>query len=96
MNEHIDILLTTAKCATRNDPWAHLVTQSFSMGYNVSMLWGYQYLLAQATAMGSGRVTPEQINTIRQECVKHTILGLLDGLGLIFSAIGSLQEGKNQ
>ncbi len=35
MNEHIDTLLTASKITTRNNPWAHLATQAFSMGYNV-------------------------------------------------------------
>lgn len=52
MNEHIDLLFTTAKIATRNNPWAHLTAQTLSMGYNASMLWHYNYPLAMAQAMG--------------------------------------------
>ena len=94
MNENIDILLTTAKVASRNNPWAHLATHTLSMGYNVSMIWYYQYQLGLATAMGPGYVTQEQIHSIRQECVKHTVLGLIDGLGLLVSAIYSMSEKR--
>ncbi len=54
MNKNIDVLLTTAKITTRNNPWVHLVAQTFSMGYNASMLWYYNYQLVVAQAFGSG------------------------------------------
>ena len=94
MNENIDILLTTAKVASQNNPWAHLATHTLSMGYNVSMIWHYQYQLGLATAMGPGYMSQEQIHRIRQECVKHTVLGLVDGLGLLVTAIDSMREGR--
>ena len=91
MNEHIDILFTTAKYATRKDPWAHLVTQSFSMGYNTSMLRRYNYQLAMAQTMGPGSISADQIQTMKQERIKHTILLGIECLGLIVAGICSLQ-----
>lgn len=94
MNENVDILLTTAKVASRNNPWAHLATHTLSMGYNVSMIWHYQYQLGLVNAMGPGYLTQEQIYSIRQECIKHTVLGLIDGLGLLVSAINFMSENR--
>ena len=91
MNEHIDILFTTVKCATRNNPWAHLTTKAFSMGSNTSMLWHYNYHLAMAQTMGQGYISPEQIQTMKQERIKHTILLGIESLGLIVAGICSLQ-----
>jgi hypothetical protein len=92
MNEHIDILLTTAKVASRNNQWASLATHTISMGYNVSMLWHYQYELGLASAMGPSFMTAEQIQRLKQERLKHTVLGLLDGMGVFLSAAGSMHK----
>lgn len=40
MNEHIDILLTSAKLASRNNPWADIAMHAISSGYNVAMMGG--------------------------------------------------------
>lgn len=92
MNEHIDIILTTSKLATRNNPWAHLSVQAISMGYNASMLWHYNYQLAMAQAMGPGYMPEDQIQTMKQERIKHTVLLGIEGLGLIAAGICSLQR----
>lgn len=92
MNEHIDILLTTAKVASRNNQWASLATHTISMSYNVSMLWHYQYELGLASAMGPNYLTAEQIQRLKQERLKHTVLGLLDGMGMFLSAAGSMHK----
>lgn len=91
MNEHIDILFTTAKYATRKDPWAHLTTQAFSMGHNVMMLWHYNYQLALAQTMGPGYMTAEQIQCMKQDRIKHTVLLSLECIGLIAAGICSLR-----
>ena len=88
MNEHIDIILTSAKQATRNSPVAHLSTHAVSMGYNVSMLWYYNYQLAMAPEY----MTAEQIQAMKQERIKHTVLLSLECLGLIAAGICALQE----
>ena len=95
MYENLDILLTTAKVASRNNPWAHLATHTISMSYNLSMLWHYQYQLNLANAQGFGCLSQDQIQSMKQECVKHTILGILDGLGLLISAIDSISERRH-
>ena len=74
MNEHIDLLFTTAKISTRNNPVAHLATQAFSMGYNASMLWYYNYQLAMAQAIGSEYMSAEHIHIYKHERIKHTFL----------------------
>ena len=94
MNEHIDIILTTAKMASRNNQWASLATHTISMSYNVSMIWHYQYQLGLASAMGPNYLTAEQIQSLRRECLKHTVLGVLDGVGLLLSTVGSMQDRR--
>lgn len=94
MNEHIDILLTASKLASRNNPWANLATHTVSMAYNVSMLWHYSYQLGMANAVGSGYLAAEQIQTIKRERLKHTVLLALESVGLIVSSIVALQENK--
>lgn len=93
MNEHIDILLTTAKVASRNNQWASLAAHTISMSYNISMIWHYQYQLGFASAMGPNYMTPEQIQHFKQECLKHTVLGLLDGVGFLLTAFDSTHKG---
>ena len=92
MNEHIDLIFTTAKIATRNNPRAHLATQAISMGYNASMLWHYNYQLAMAQAMGPGYMSEEQIQAMKQDRKKHTVLLSLEGIGLIVAGICALRE----
>ena len=91
MNEHIDVILTTSKLATRNNPVAHLTTQAFSVGYNASMLWNYNYQLATAQAMGSGYLSAEQIQAMNRDRIKHTVLLSLECVGLIVAGICALQ-----
>ena len=91
MNEHIDILLTTAKLATRNNQAAHLATHAISMSYNASILWHYNYQLAMAQAMGPGYMSAEQIQALRQDSIKHTALLLLESVGLLAAGICALQ-----
>ena len=91
MNKHIDIILTTSKLATRNNPWAHLTTQTVSMGYNVSMLWYYNYQLGMAQVMGPGYLPAEQIQAMKQDRIKHTALLLMESVGLLAAGICALQ-----
>ena len=93
MNEHIDIILTSAKLATRNNLVAHLTTHAVSMSYNASMLWYYNYQLAMAQVMGSGYMSAEQIRAMKQDRIKHTVLLSLESLGLIASGICAFLQG---
>ena len=94
MNEHVDLLFTTAKIATRNNPWAHYATQAVSMGYNASMLWHYNYQLAMAQAIGPGYMAAEQIQAMKQDRIKHTVLLSLEGISLIVAGICSLRKSR--
>ena len=104
MNEHIDILLTTSKLASQNNPWAHLATHSISMGYNLSMVGYYSYQLEMLYAMSwdtsyganlaLSYAAAEQVQRLKWERIKHIVLGSLDGLGLILYAIHSFQEDR--
>lgn len=94
MNEHIDIVLTTAKVASRNNQWSSLATHTISMSYNVSMIWHYHYQLGLASAMVPYYMTPEQIQNFKQERLNHTVLGILDGVGLFLSAVEAMQEKR--
>ena len=94
MNEHIDILLTSAKIASRNNPWANLATHSISMAYNASMLWHYNYQLAMVQTMGPGSMSAQQIQAMRQDRIKHTVLLSMEGIGLVVAGICALQEHR--
>ena len=86
MNEHIDILITSAKIACRNNPWANLATHSISMAYNISMIGRYGYQLGVAR-VNNGDVSQEYYRSIQRERIKHTLLLGLDICGLFLSAI---------
>ena len=94
MNESIDILLSSAKIASRNNPCAHLVTNAISMGYNVSMLWHYNYQLAMAQAMGPGYLPAEQIQAMKLDRIKHTVLLSFECIGLMAAGICALQDRR--
>ena len=94
MNEPIDIMLTTAKLATRNNQVAHLTTQAISMGYNASMLWHYNYQLAMAKVMGPGYISAEQIEAMKQDRIKHTALLSLECVGMLVAGISLLQRRR--
>ena len=86
MNEHFDILLTSAKIASRNNPWANLATHSISMVYNISMIGRYGYQLGIVRA-DNGYVSQEYCRSIQRERIKHTILAGIDVVGLLLLAI---------
>ena len=104
MNEHIDILLTTAKFASRDNQWASLATHTLSMGYNISMVGYYGYQLGSLNAMNQVSVqgqcvvpnpaTIEQIQRLKQERNKYCVLCLLDVIGLILNAVDSFQGSR--
>lgn len=91
MNEHIDILMTTAKMATRKNEAASLTTHSMSAFYNISQMARYRYFYYQCLSDGSQNALAIS-RQYSQEMWKHTVLGMLDCLGLIFSSIGKLQN----
>jgi len=83
-----------ANVATHNNPKAHLAACGISMGYNVSQIWNSGYQLSLAKAMGPGYMTAEQINSYRQERIKHTVLISVVSIGLILSSIPALVDNK--
>ena len=64
MNEHIDLLLTSAKLATRETPWASIATHAISSGYNAVMIGKYRYELGLVKA-GTVSYSTEQIQSLR-------------------------------
>ena len=86
MNEHIDILLTSAKNANQNNPWANLATHSISMAYNISMIGRYGYLLGVVRA-NNGYVSQDYYRFVQRERIKHTVLAGMDLFGLLLLAI---------
>ena len=72
-------------------PWPQFAVHSVSMVYNVSMAGYYNYLLNKAYTMET-ECTYEQIQTIKQERLKHTIFGVLTGVLLIVGAISAIQN----
>ena len=85
MNEHIDVLLTSAKLATRNNPGASLAMHAASSGYNIAMIGRYCYELSLVKA-GVVSYPADQIQSLQRDLIKHTVLGVMDVLGLIMCA----------
>lgn len=82
-----------ARTQNQNDSPFHFAAHTGSMVYNVSMAWYYNYLLKKAYTM-EAEYTYEQIQTIKQERLKHTISGVLIGVVLIACVISCLQNNE--
>lgn len=92
MNERIDILLTSAKVASRNNPWASLATHAISMAYNIyniSMIGQYGYQLQAAKATNYGYDAQECARSIQRERIKHSVLLGLDIASLYLQALSN-------
>lgn len=63
--------------------------------YNVSMELYYNHLLKKADTK-EAQYTAEQIQTIKQERLKHTVSGVLMGVILIACAISSLRNDERE
>ena len=85
MNEHIDVLLTSAKLATRENPWASIATHAISSGYNVAMIGKYSYELGLVKA-GAVSYSADQVQLLQRNLAKHCALGTLDVIGLFICA----------
>lgn len=85
MNEHVDIFLTSAKLATRENPWASIAIHAISSGYNVAMIGKYRYEMG-LVKVGSVLYSAEQIQSLQQDLAKHCVLGVLDVFGLFIEA----------
>lgn len=86
MNEHVDILLTSAKLVSRNNLWANIATHAVSSGYNAAMIGRYRYELGLVKA-GASSYSADQIQSLQRDLVKHCVLEALDILGLFMCAI---------
>lgn len=73
---------------------AHLATQAVSMGYDVWLLWYYNYQLGVDQAMGPGYLPEAQIQKMKDECILHTVELAIKCFGLIAAGICSLEERK--
>lgn len=79
----------------QNDSPFIFATHTISMVYNVSMAWYYNYLLKKAYTMEAD-YTYEQIQTIKQERLKHTISGVLMGVVLIACAVTCMRNDERE
>ena len=84
-----------ARAQNQNDSPFLFAVHTGSMVYNVSMAWYYNYLLKKAYTM-EAEYTYEQIQTIKQERLKHTISGVLMGSLLIAGAISSMRNDERE
>ena len=83
-----------ARISDQGHPWPQFAVHTVSMVYNISMAWYYNYLLNKAYTMET-ECTYEQIQTIKQERLKHTIFGVLTGVLLIAGAISSMRNNES-
>lgn len=86
--------MATYKQTIRHNPWGQLATHVVSIGYNTLMLYNYNYQLAMAQAMRSDYMSAEQIQAMKKERIKHTVLLSLECIGLIVTGICSLQAHR--
>lgn len=91
MNEHVDILLTSAKLVSRNNLWANIATHAISSGYNAAMIGRYRYELGLVKA-GVSSYSANQIQSLQRDLVKHCVLGAMDVLNLIMNAISQKRD----
>lgn len=84
-----------ARAQNQNDSPFLYAAHAGYMVYNVSMACYYNYLLGKAYAMGA-EYTYEQIQTIKQERLKHTISGVLMAGVLIACAISSMRNNERE
>lgn len=86
MNEHVDILLTSAKLVSRNNLWANIATHAISSGYNAAMIGRYRYELGLVKA-GVSSYSADQIQSLQRDLVKHCVLEAVDVLKLFLKAL---------
>ena len=91
MNEQVDILLTSAKLASRNNPWANIATHAVSSGYNAAMIGRYRYELGLVKA-GVSSYSADQIQSILRDLFKHCVLEAMDVIGLIMCSFSKCQR----
>ena len=85
----------STKVSSHDYSWTHVALHTLSMGCDFSMALYYNYLLRKAYDMGA-EYTYEQIQTIKQERLKHTISGVLMAGVLIASAISSMRNNERE
>lgn len=95
MNSNAYTFLNPVRISNQGYPWPQFAVHSVSMVYNVSMAWYYNNLLKKAYTMEAD-YTYEQIQTIKQERLKHTISGVLMGVVLIACAISSMRNNERE
>lgn len=94
MNKHIDVLLTSAKLATRENPWASIAMHAISSGYNAAMIGQYRYELG-LVKVGTVSYSFDQIQLLQRNLAKHCILGLVDVFGLVLNAISERRKKRD-
>ena len=94
MNEHIDVLLTSAKLATRESSWASIATHAISSGYNAAMIGKYRYELGLVKA-GAVSYSADQVQSLQRDLAKHCVLGVLDVIGLCMCAVSKKWDSRS-
>ena len=84
-----------ARAQNQNGSLFLFAAHTGSMVYNISMEFYYNHLLKKADTM-EVQYTAEQIQTIKQERLKHTILGVLMSGVLIACAISSMRNNERE
>lgn len=84
-----------ARVQNKNDSPFLFAAHTGSMVYNISMEFYYNHLLKKADTM-EVQYTAEQIQTIKQERLKHTISGVLMGVVLIACAISNMRNNERE
>lgn len=95
MNANAYTLSKPDRISDQGYSWPQFAVHTGSIVYNVSMAWYYNHLLNKAYTMEI-EYTYEQIQTIKQERLKHTILGVLMSGVLIACAISSLRNNERE
>ena len=95
MNSNAYTFSKPVRISNQGYPWPQFAVHSVSMVYNVSMALYCNHLLKKADTM-EVQYTAEQIQTIKQEHLKHTILGVLMSGVLIACAISSMRNNERE
>lgn len=84
-----------AKVSNQGYSWAHVALHTLSMGYDISMALYYNNRL-ERIEMNPGYATDKMVQTIKDECLKHTISGALTGIALIIVAVLCIQNSRDE
>ena len=95
MNE-IDIALLGAKMAASKNESASVAVHGVSVAYNIAQIarYSYAYSNGQRLFIEGLAVDNVQMEQIRQERIKHTVLAALDITSLFLLGLSGLQHNR--